>query len=108
MTSPSNHRDAPSDPDRGPEDEPQTKAPVDASATELRRQIRGKLDELGALLERASGDESREHLRSELADPNSLLSRAFAELQRVVRTEIDISKITGLEEVARLEQGPEQ
>jgi hypothetical protein len=48
------------------------------------------------------------HMIQELQDPTSELSKTAEEIRRIARTNIDISKIPGLEEVTIFEEKEKQ
>jgi hypothetical protein len=61
------------------------------------------LDDLMALYAGSLDDPRRRELVQELHDPQSEAARAAAEIRRIARSEIDLAKIPGLEEIAAWE-----
>ena len=60
-------------------------------------------DDLMALYADSLGPPRRRELVSQLREPQSEAAQALAEIQRIARSEIDVAKVPGLEEIAAWE-----
>lgn len=78
-------------------------SPAAQAVSEIQRMLNEKIDEALTFMAAKMGDMQRMRFVEELQDPTSLACFAVNEISRLARGQIDISRIPGLQEVARWE-----